>query len=104
MICINVSKLELDGEENFPSHFPYGIRQGGVISPILFCVYIDELLLKLADKGIGCWVGSQYFGALGYANDLTLLSPSVAGLREMLRICEDFSNEYSVKYNAENTV
>jgi hypothetical protein len=81
-----------------------GIRQGGVISPVLFCIYIDELLLKLARKGSGCWVGSHYYGALGYADDLTLLSPSVSGLRAMLNICEEFAEEYSVKYNAEKTV
>ena len=81
-----------------------GIRQGGVISPVMFCVYIDELLLRLAENGSGCWVGKHYFGALGYADDLTLLSPSVTGLREMLKICEGFADEYSVKYNAEKTV
>jgi hypothetical protein len=81
-----------------------GIRQGGVISPVMFCVYIDELLLRLAENGSGCWVGKHYFGALGYADDLTLLTPSVTGLREMLKICEDFAKEYSVEYNAKKTV
>ena len=28
-----------------------GIRQGGVISPVMFCIYIDELLLRLAENG-----------------------------------------------------
>ena len=81
-----------------------GIRQGGVISPVLFCIYIDELLLRLAEKGSGCWIGKHFYGALGYADDLTLLAPSVTGLRELLRICEDFAVEYSVNYNAEKTV
>lgn len=81
-----------------------GIRQGGVISPVLFCIYIDELLLRLADEGSGCWVGKHFFGALGYADDLTLLSPSVTGLRTMLQICQKFAEEYSVKYNGDKTV
>lgn len=81
-----------------------GIRQGGVISPLLFCIYIDELLLKLADNGAGCWIGKHFYGALGYADDLTLLSPSVSGLREMLTICQEFAAEYSVRYNPDKTV
>jgi len=34
-----------------------GVRQGGVASPVMFCVYIDELLSGLRDKGVGCWLG-----------------------------------------------
>ena len=81
-----------------------GIRQGGIISPILFCVYIDELLMKLESKGIGCWVGNHFYGAFGYADDLTLLSPTVAGLKDMLDVCEKFSTDFSVKYNPQKTV
>ena len=28
-----------------------GVKQGGVASPVMFCVYIDELLSGLRDKG-----------------------------------------------------
>ena len=28
-----------------------GVKRGGLASPIMFCLYIDELLLKLADSG-----------------------------------------------------
>ena len=81
-----------------------GIRQGGVISPVLFCIYIDELLIRLEKYGEGCWIGNQFFGAIGYADDLTLLSPTVTSLSKMIKICEEFSNEYNVKYNPDKTV
>lgn len=81
-----------------------GIRQGGVISPVLFCIYIDELLTRLERHGEGCWVGNQFYGAIGYADDLTLLAPTVSGLSKMIKVCEDFSNEYNVKYNPDKTV
>ena len=29
-----------------------GIKQGGVLSPILFCIYIDDLLVGLEKLGI----------------------------------------------------
>lgn len=41
-----------------------GIRQGGVISPLLFCVYMDVLLLELENTGIGCRIGKHYYGAV----------------------------------------
>jgi len=34
-----------------------GVKQGGVISPMLFCIYIDELLLQLSKSGLGCFIG-----------------------------------------------
>ena len=35
-----------------------GVRQGGVLSPILFSVHLDGLLQKLADSGVGCRLGT----------------------------------------------
>ena len=43
-----------------------GVKQGGVLSPILFCIYMDNLLVSLKNKGVGCHVGSEFCGAFGY--------------------------------------
>ena len=40
-------------------------KQGGVLSPILFCIYIDNLLMSLRKNDIGCHVGSHFVGHLG---------------------------------------
>ena len=81
-----------------------GIRQGGVMSPLLFCVYMDVLLLELEKVGIGCRIGRHFYGALCYADDITLCAPSVNGLRQMLKLCEEFGDKFSVTYNPVKTV
>ncbi len=57
-----------------------GVKQCGVLSPILFCVYMDELLVRLSKSGIGCHLGHRFAGALCYTDDLTLLAPSLNGV------------------------
>jgi hypothetical protein len=49
-----------------------GVRQGGVLSPVLFAVYLDGLLEELSDSGVGCYWGHMFAGALCYADDITM--------------------------------
>ena len=77
-----------------------GVKQGGVMSPILFSVYIDGLLVRLHDQGVGCRVEDVFLGAFAYADDLILLAPTLYATKSMLRVCEKFANEFSVTFNA----
>ena len=63
-----------------------GVRKGGVHSPILFSVYLDGLLQKLADSGVGCHWGHLFAGAVCYADDIVLLAPCPSALRILLDI------------------
>ena len=68
-----------------------GVCQGGVLSLILFTVYIDELLSRLLTLEIGCHSGYHYVGSLCYADDLALLAPSPSARRILLLECEKFA-------------
>ena len=54
-----------------------GVKQGGVISPVMFNLYLDNLLISLKQSGISCHINGTYMGALGYADDITLTCPSL---------------------------
>jgi len=47
-----------------------GVKQGAELSPILYCVYVDDVLLILSKAGVGCFIGYTFVGALAYADDL----------------------------------
>ena len=78
-----------------------GVRQGAILSPSLFCVYLDTLLVRLRDACVGCYVGGSFSGAFGYADDVTLLAPSRQALQIMLDICEDFSSSHSMLFSTD---
>ena len=48
-----------------------GVKQGGVLPPIFFTIYIDKLLVMLRTSVVGCHIGNAYIGALSYADDIT---------------------------------
>ena len=73
---------------SFPFTVSNGVKQGGVLSPVLFCVYIDSLLHSVAECGVGCFIGRVFVGALVYADDIVLLSTTAAtGMRTLLHDC-----------------
>lgn len=80
-----------------------GVKQGGILSATLFTIYYDNLVERLKSSKIGCYIGDMYCGTLVYADDVTLLCPSLCGLQKMIIICEQFSIDFSLAFNAKKT-
>jgi len=76
-----------------------GVKQGRVLSPVLFCMNIDGLLTALASANVGCYIGRNYVGALAYADDLVLTVPSACALRKMLAICNNYASDFHMSFN-----
>jgi len=58
----------------------FGVRQGSVLSPFLFAVYLDDLAKS-------CHTQRNIFIIL-YADDILLLAPWVCELDALLKVCE----------------
>ena len=81
----------IDSESDF-FQTSAGVRQGGILSPFLFDIYIEDVLIELKAQGKGCKVGDTYLGCILYADDILLLSQSVSCMQNMLCICDDVAS------------
>ena len=48
-------------------------------------------------------MGHYFVGALAYADDVTLLAPTLTSLKGLLKVVEIFSEKYEVIFNATKT-
>ncbi len=79
------------------------LNKGGVFSPILFAIYMDELLIRLKKSGVGCHIGNVFVAALVCADDVTLICPTLKSLNMLINLCEEFTKEYNVAFNGTKT-
>ena len=68
-----------------------GVRQGRILSPKLFSVYIVDLSKLLINSGIGCFIDNVCFNHVFYADDLCLMAPCAISLQELFDICHSYS-------------
>ena len=78
-----------------------GVKQGAVLSAILYCVYTNGLFKELRRKNIGCCIGDHYVGVIGYADDLFLMAPTLDGLQKMLNVCERYAKYHNLKFSTD---
>ena len=104
MYTNHVTRVSWNGICSRPFVVGNGVKQGGVISPILFCIYIDSLLCAVQYSGVGCYIGHMFLGALAYANDTVLLAPTPSTMRaRILALCDNFADDLHIVFNAEKS-
>ena len=80
-----------------------GVRQGSVASPDLFFIYLDTLLLALKKPVVGCTWSEEFARTFTYADNIVLLTPSLAALRLMLEKCQVFASSHGLIFNPGKT-
>ena len=68
-----------------------------------FTVYLNELLSKLKENGLGCYMNGQFVDTFIYADDITILAPSHSSLQSMLTICDQYASRHHLLFNPTKT-
>lgn len=81
-----------------------GVRQGGVLSPVLFAIFIDGIVNRVNATNVGCYNSTVCVSIFLYADDIVLLSPTVTGLQTLLTACENELCELDMRLNVNKSV
>lgn len=82
-----------------------GTRQGGVLSPWLFTVFVNDLISFLQGTAqTGVVLYGMYYGSPMYADDITMLSRLKNGLDRMLKLLYDYGLLWRITFNQTKTV
>ena len=80
-----------------------GVRQGGLISPLYFNLYMDGLSALLTDSKVGCCINGTRINHLMYADDSCIIAASPSSLQKLLDICSDYAMDNTITYNESKT-
>ena len=80
-----------------------GLRQGCSLSPVLYSVYVMEMLKDLEKKRLGIEVEETWCGWLLYAADIVLLAKDQVELQVMLDVMEKYVMKWEFRFNSKKT-
>ena len=82
---------------------PTGTKQGGILSPSFFAMYMHDLIEKLKVSGYGTYVIQMCIACIFFADDIVLLSPSRHGLQQLLNICVTYCSKFCLDFNVKKS-
>ena len=76
-----------------------GLRQGCILSPLLFNIFINDLKDVVTKLGKGVRFGNSRISMLFFADDIVLLAESREDLEAMLQVVFEYSLKWRLKFN-----
>ena len=93
------SAMMLDGEMSRYFDILQGVAQGCTLSPTLFKVFINDLILAIESAQQGVKVGDDMVSGLMFAADFVGISGTAEGLQELIEKALEYTRKWRVTAN-----
>ena len=93
------ARVKFNGEVSDIYSIYRGTRQGGILSPIIFNIFLNDLLIELKSAQHGVRLGNMLFNSVAYADDVSLISATATGLQVLLDICGKYADKWRMRFN-----
>ena len=80
-----------------------GLKQGCLLSPILFSIYINDLVEKIKSTCSGIPIKDENVCVLMYADDLVILARNERDLQSMLDVIYEWCEKWKIIINSEKS-
>ena len=96
------SCVAVDGKQTPWMKSEVGLRQGCVMSPTIFSIFINRLAEDLKQTGKGVKWNDRRFNLLLFADDIVLIAQDEGDMQRMLDMAYECSQSMRFQFNARN--
>ncbi len=95
--------IKMQSQLTNPFQINMGVRQGCVLSPLLFNIFLSDLAKQLDSLQDQLKIGEMDINTIFWADDIIMFAKDENKLREMLNILEVYSEENKLTVNTDKT-
>lgn len=89
---------------SYSVRLPASVRQGLILAPFLFAIFVKDVLNKLGLCGLACRLKTINVNAIMYADDLLLMSTSITELQMLINLASALISDCGLTMNAAKTI
>jgi len=80
-----------------------GTRQGSILSPVLFNIFLADLMKSLDKNPSGLCIGPDKYNSFAYADDISLFCATITGLQNLINVCTEYAKKWRLKFGLQKS-
>ena len=95
----NIARIQIQDLLSPKFEINRGVMQGSKLGPVLFNIFINDLLEELHNSSLGATIAGLTISALGFADDIVLIADQPDHLQQLLLICQTWAVTNKMSFN-----